>query len=295
MFFNFFFLKNKKMSGDESSTKRQKVEESWDAIARARMLGASDFPEQKLDTALKHVSEKILNCSSSPMTWELIFVGSGRFLIPELTLVKKMIEGRIRIKKVYFVDMLYFQDFHRAVVHDIVTNTIVKFSRDIEFDVTHKFPSGNTWMYNARLVIAFSYLTTWANTLPNISHFLADNWKYVMQHCQDEKLAFIDLFFHVNRCTKQLIIDDFSDLTQPPLTSEKYVQEYGFRSPVTFQQLWKEYVQSRIHPDLRPGVEDILPEQTYSQYCAQYSLITANDARDQAKLLCKLCGREISI
>ena len=89
----------------------------------------------------------------------------------------------------------------------------------------------------------------------------------------------------MNPQTDDLIISNFSDVTQPPL--EKEVYKFG-----KWEDLWTDYVRLWIHPELRSGVIPMTYGENYQQYCAKYLIVTPNDMRDTALHLCTLCGRK---
>jgi len=86
----------------------------------------------------------------------------------------------------------------------------------------------------------------------NIAKFLTFNWNVVAKECKREKLAFVEVFYHIDPMNKSLNISNFSEVTQPHLTIEDFRKEYGIRPlGASWQDTWTDYVIGMIHPDLR--------------------------------------------
>ena len=158
---------------------------------------------------------------------------------------------------------------------------------ELSINVSNVFPSESHWNTNGRMVIAYSRLTHWASTYSNIARFLIHNWNYVYRTCKSKHVAFLDIFMHLDVNTDKMIVSDFSDMTQPSLERDRKVRYFG----TTWEDLWTDYVKSMIHPELRNEVVRMQSGETYATYCAKYSIMTPNDARDAALDLCELCGR----
>lgn len=257
---------------------------SWEKMNNVR----ADFLPKHIPATVERVLADVKKCSEfAPTTWEVIFVGTGKFVLPELTLLSALQKNRIRISAVRFVDVMY--DAETATSVESILREGMQYATrgtnmNFSLTVSQTFSAAAEWTTNGRIVLAFSRLVHWANSSANIAFFLRKNWSYVMAHCQTSHVAFLDYFFHLDPTTDDLIISDFSDVTQPPLRREIY--RFG-----TWESLWTDYVRFMIHPELRKGVVPMLPWEKYEHYCAKYGIMTPNDARNTAMDLCKLCGR----
>lgn len=263
------------------------MDDDWPAAVRAKALIENAFLELHIHSTVDHIMERIRDCHSIP-DWEIIFVGSGTYLLPEMKLIEKLVSKNILVKKVHFIDIVYHvENPLKNRVKNIIEVAFTKSFPKFDYEISNRFPPGLTWQANGRLVLAFSKFTDWANTFGNIAHFLTKNWTYVQRYCLDKNVAFIDLFFHINPGTEELNIDSFSDLTQP--SKVPWFATQG----LTWSDMWTNYVKDMIHPDLRSGVGPMLGTD-YTSYCAQYGVITPDEARDSALDLCKLCGTKES-
>ena len=226
----------------------------WPALIKAKMIDQPDFSEGLIENAIDVIMNRVINCSTSHMEWEIVFVGSGRSLLPEMTLIRRMMAQRIKIKFIYFVDREYIRDENRSSVIATITEVLKHFPATVNFQVSHAFPPEKKWTSNARLVLAFSYAVDWASTYSNIAHFLTTNWTYVLEKCSTEKVAFVDLFLYVDKMTGEMRVSDFSDVTQPPLTLKEFQNQYGARPiGMSWKNLWKEYVEQMINEHIRTG------------------------------------------
>ena len=227
---------------------------AWPSLIKANMIDQPDFPEVFIEDAIYDIMNRVIECSTSYMEWEIVFVGSGRSLLPEMTLIRRMMEQRIKIKFIYFVDREYIRDETRSSVTRTITEVLKQFPTTLNFQISHAFPPEKKWTSNARLVLAFSYAVDWASTYSNIAQFLTTNWTYVLEKCTTEKVAFVDLFLYVDKMTGKMRVSDFSDVTQPPLTLKAFQNQYGVRPiGMSWKNMWKEYVGQMINEHIRTG------------------------------------------
>ena len=255
--------------------------EIWPALQKANNV-RSDFETMHIPFALERILTDVKKCSFTPINWEIIFVGSGNFFLPEITLIHKLMQNRVKVLSIHFVDIMYSPEQIETIEKNIKAQLDL-ISSSLEFFVRNQMPTTN-WNSNGRMVIAFSRLIHWASTTSNIAHFLIKNWRHVINHCETSHIAFLDYFFHRDPITNDLRISDFSDVTQPPLERELY--RFG-----TWEDLWTDYVKRMIHPELRKGVLRMKSYENYEMYCAKYMITTPNNMRNTALDMCKLCAR----
>jgi hypothetical protein len=255
--------------------------EIWPALQKANNV-RSDFELMHLPFALDRILSDVKKCSLSPVNWEIIFVGSGNFFLPEIMLIYKLMQNRVKILSVHFVDIMYTPE-HIKEIESKIQAQLNMISSPVKIYVNNHMPS-ESWSSNGRMVIAFSRLIHWASTTSNIAHFLIKNWRHVITHCQTSHIAFLDYFFHRDPLTDEFKVSDFSDVTQPPLERELY--RFG-----AWEDLWTDYVKRMIHPELRKGVLRMQSYENYEMYCAKYMITTPNNMRTTALDMCKLCAR----
>lgn len=267
-----------------------------EALKKVSSIGiTNDFPERKIDEAIRDIMGRVKECSNTAHinSWEIFFVGSGSYFLPEMTLLHALLRQRIRVNKINFIDKSYHDGMEN------IASTAISESLQLISNATNKpevsvncyFPTDTTWRTEGRMVIAFSKLIHWASiptSNSNIPYFLTNNWTYVQANCKKKRVAFIDAFLHIDN-DQQLVISDFSDVTQPPLTDDsKHVNYIG----TTWRKTWKEYVTLMLHPALRGYVKDMMPSETYDIYCAKYSIVTPNDAKRFAVDICDMCRQK---
>ena len=269
------------------------LETAWPALLKATFIGIDkSFQERFIPDAVEKIVKRMIECAEKgSILWEIIFVGTGGYLLPEMVLLYTIIKERFRVQRIHFIDSMYHQ--HSVVNKEKVESAIAQSfglmnsQSELSINVSNVFPVDDLWESNGRIVLAFSRLTHWASSYSNIAKFLVRNWNHVYRNCGDRHIAFLDIFMHIDEKTEQLIVSDFSDLTQPSRERDRTVRYFG----TTWEDLWTDYVKSMIHPELRNQVRRMQSDENYETYCAKYSVITPNDARDAALDLCKLCGR----